>query len=226
MNSKKIAGEKAVEFIKDNMIVGLGTGSTVYYTIVKLSERIKEGLNIKAVSTSNSTTKLAESLGIPIISLNEVDYVDLTIDGADEVDDLLNGIKGGGGALLYEKLVANSSKKVIWVVDKNKMVKSLGKFHLPIEVVPFAYRQIFNKLKELGLNPVIRKNYNGYYVTDGQHYIIDLFIQKIEDPYELEKNIKMISGVVDTGLFLDIADTVIVGRENTVEIINKYNKKI
>lgn len=223
MNSKKIAGEKAVEFIKDNMIVGLGTGSTVYYTIIKLSERIKEGLNIKAVSTSNSTTKLAESLGIPIISLNEVDYVDLTIDGADEVDDLLNGIKGGGGALLYEKLVANSSKKVIWVVDKNKMVKSLGKFHLPIEVVPFAYRQIFNKLKELGLNPVIRKNDNGYYVTDGQHYIIDLFIQKIEDPYKLEKTIKMISGVVDTGLFLDIADTVIVGRENTVEIINKYN---
>lgn len=223
MNSKKIAGEKAVEFIKDNMTVGLGTGSTVYYTIVKLSERIKEGLNIKTVSTSNSTTKLAESLGIPVISLNEVDYVDLTIDGADEVDYMLNGIKGGGGALLYEKLVANASKKVIWVVDRNKMVKCLGKFHLPVEVVPFAYRQIFNKLKDLGLNPVIRKSDSGYYVTDGQHYIIDLFIQKIEDPYKLEKNIKMISGVVDTGLFLDIADTVIVGRENTVEIINKYN---
>lgn len=109
MDSKKRAGEKAAEFVKDSMVIGLGTGSTVYYTIVKLSERVKEGLCIKAVSTSSLTTKLAEQLGIHIISFNEIDYIDLTIDGADEVDVNLNGIKGGGGALLYEKLVAAAS---------------------------------------------------------------------------------------------------------------------
>jgi len=221
MNSKKRAGEKAVEFINDGMIIGLGTGSTVYYTIVKLSEKVKEGLNIKVVSTSSSTTQLAQQLGITLIPFEKVDSIDLTIDGADEVDSLLNGIKGGGGALLYEKLVATSSNKVIWVIDENKIVESLGKFPLPIEVVPFAYHQVLNKLKELKLNPVIRMYNNNYYITDGQHYIIDLFIQKIENPYALEKMIKLIPGVVDTGLFLNVADTIIIGRENTVEIISK-----
>ncbi|MGH4120372.1 ribose-5-phosphate isomerase RpiA [Clostridium sp.] len=221
MDCKKRAGEKAVEFIKDGMIIGLGTGSTVYHTIVKLSEKVKEGLNIKAVSTSSSTTQLAQQLGITVIPFDKVDYIDLTIDGADEVDILLNGIKGGGGALLYEKLVATSSRKVIWVVSENKMVQSLGKFPLPIEVVPFAYHQILNRLKELKLNPVIRRYNDDYYITDGQHYIIDLFIQKIENPYALEKMIKLIPGVVDTGLFLNIANTIIIGRENTVEIISK-----
>ncbi len=114
---QKLAGEKAVEFIKDGMIIGLGTGSTVYYTTVKLSEKVKEGLKIKAVSTSSSTTQLAKQLGIYVIPFEKVDYIDLTIDGADEVDGSLNGIKGGGGALLYEKLVATASNKVIWVID-------------------------------------------------------------------------------------------------------------
>jgi len=221
MNCKRRAGEKAVEFIQDGMIIGLGTGSTVYHTIAKLSEKVKEGLNIKAVSTSSSTTKLTQQFGISVIPFDKVDYIDLTIDGADEVDSLLNGIKGGGGALLYEKLVATSSNKVIWVVDENKTVELLGKFPLPIEVVPFAYHQVLNKLKELKLNPVIRRKNRDYYITDGQHYIIDLFIQKIENPYALEKMIKLIPGVVDTGLFLNIADTIIIGRENTVEIISK-----
>ena len=218
---QKRAGIKAVEYIQEGMIIGLGTASTVYHTIVKLSEKVKEGLNIKAVSTSSSTTQLAQQLGISVIPFDKVDYIDLTIDGADEVDGLLNGIKGGGGALLYEKLVATASNKVIWVIDENKRVKSLGKFPLPIEVVPFAYHQVFNKLKGLKLNPVIRKDNGSYYITDGQHYIIDLSIQKIEDPYALEKMIKLIPGVVDTGLFLNIADTIIIGRETTVEIVSR-----
>jgi len=222
MNSKKIAGEKAAEFVKDGMIVGLGTGSTIYYTILKLSERIKEGLKITAVSTSNSTTELAKKMGIRISPFNEVDYVDLTIDGADEVDDLLNGIKGGGGALLFEKLVAVASKKVIWVVDENKVVPTLGKFPLPIEVVPFGYHQILNKFQFMGYNPVIRKSKeNKYYSTDGHHYIIDLFMKSIDNPKKLEKTIMDITGVVETGLFLNIADTIIIGRENSVEVINK-----
>ncbi|MHB8064617.1 MAG: ribose-5-phosphate isomerase RpiA [Ruminiclostridium sp.] len=221
MSIKKRAGEKAVEFIKDGMVVGLGTGSTVYFSILKLAERIKEGLDIKAVSTSNSTTQLSLKLGIPLIPFNEVDYIDITIDGADEVDGLLNGIKGGGGALLYEKLVATSSKKVIWVVDESKIVDSLGKFPLPVEVVPFAYLQVFRKLRDLDFNPVIRKYKNSYFITDGQHYIMDLYMQKIEKPFELERTLKLISGIVDTGLFINIVDTIIIGSEEKVEIINR-----
>lgn len=221
MNSKKIAGEKAVDYINEGMVVGLGTGSTVYHTILKLSEKVKEGLNIKAVATSSSTAHLAKELGITIIPFDQVDAIDLTIDGADEVDHLLNGIKGGGGALLYEKLVATSSKKVIWVVDESKIVKLLGKFPLAVEVVPFAYHQVMNKLDELKLNPIVRKKDNENYITDGQHYIIDLFIQKIEDPYRLEKLLKSIPGVIDTGLFLNIVDTIIIGSDNTVKIINR-----
>lgn len=224
MNSKKIAGEKAVEFIKDGMIIGLGTGSTVYYTITKLAKKVKEGLSIKAVSTSSSTTKLATQLGIEIVPFNEVEYIDLTIDGADEVDNNLNGIKGGGGALLYEKLVASSSKKVIWVVDRSKMISTLGNFPLPIEVVPFAHHQVLNKLKSLSLNPVLRKLDHNYYITDGQHYIIDLSLEKIESPYELDKTLKSLPGVIETGLFLHMADMVIVGDENKVEILNSKNK--
>lgn len=221
MDKKRAAGEKAVEFIKDGMIVGLGTGSTVYYTINKLGEMVANGLRIKAVSTSSSTTELAEKLGIPLVSLNEIDYVDITIDGADEVDDALNGIKGGGGALLYEKLVAVSSDKVIWVVDSSKMVKKLGRFPLPVEVIPFAYNQVLNKFKNMDFSPKVRMKNNSFFVTDGGHYIIDLYLNEIENPYELQNNLNSMPGVVEHGLFLNIVDTIIVGKENSVEIINK-----
>ena len=117
MNEKQLAAEKSIEFIKDGMIVGLGTGSTVFFLVNKLAESVKQGLNITCVSTSNQTSELAKSLGIKILNLNDVDQIDLTIDGADEVDKNLNGIKGGGGALLYEKIVAKASQKVIWIVD-------------------------------------------------------------------------------------------------------------
>lgn len=221
MDKKRAAGEKAVEFIKDGMIVGLGTGSTVYYTINKLGEMVANGLRIKAVSTSSSTTELAEKLGIPLVSLNEIDHVDITIDGADEVNDALNGVKGGGGALLYEKLVAVSSDKVIWVVDSSKMVKSLGRFPLPVEVIPFAYNQVLNKFKNMDFSPKVRMKNNSFFVTDGGHYIIDLYLNEIENPYELQNNLNSMPGVVEHGLFLNIADTIIIGKENSAEIINK-----
>ena len=128
------------------MLVGLGTGSTVKFMIESLAEKIKNGLNVKTVSTSNTTSNFAESLGIAVLNFNDVDVIDLTIDGADEVDPNLNGIKGGGGALLYEKLVASSSKKNIWVVDSTKRVEFLGRFPLPLEVVPFGANHTFNKL--------------------------------------------------------------------------------
>ncbi|MGF7056426.1 ribose-5-phosphate isomerase RpiA [Brassicibacter mesophilus] len=221
MDNKRIAGEKAAELVKDGMIVGLGTGSTVYYTIKKLGKMVANGLKIKAVSTSSSTTTIAEKLGISLVSLNEIESIDITIDGADEVDNSLNGIKGGGGALLYEKLVAVSSEKVIWVVDSSKMINKLGKFPLPVEVIPFAYNYVFTKFKSMNYNPRIRMNNTSFFVTDAQHYIIDLYLNEIENPYELENTLNSMPGVVEHGLFLNAVDTVVVGKENSVEIINR-----
>ena len=146
MNEKKIAAEKSIQFIKDGMTLGLGTGSTVFFLVNKLAELVKQGLNIKCVSTSNQTSELAKSLGIKIVNLNEVDHIDLTIDGADEVDKNLNGIKGGGGALLFEKIVAAASEQVIWIVDSSKYVSKLGKFPLPVEVIPFGSNHLFTEI--------------------------------------------------------------------------------
>ncbi len=221
MDSKKVAGEKAAEFVKNGMIVGLGTGSTVYYTIKKLGDMVAKGLKIKAVSTSSSTTKIAKELEIPLITLNETDYIDVTIDGADEVDNSLNGIKGGGGALLHEKVVAISSNKVIWVVDSTKRVNKLGKFPLPVEVVPFAYKHVLAKLENMNFNPEIRMKDNNFFVTDEQNYIIDLCLYEIKNLYELDNTLNAIPGIVEHGLFLDIADTLIVGNENSVEVLSR-----
>lgn len=219
--SKRIAGEKAAEFIEDGMIVGLGTGSTVYYTIKKIGEMVINGLKIKAVSTSSSTTEIAKRFGIPLVPLNEVDYIDITIDGADEVDNYLNGIKGGGGALLYEKLVAICSNKVIWVVDSSKIVNKLGKFPVAVEVIPFAYKHILDKLKDMGFNPKTRMGNDGCFVTDGQHYIVDINLNGIKDLYKLDNTLKLMPGIVEHGLFLNIVDTLIIGRDRSVEIINR-----
>lgn len=221
MNSKQKAGEKAAEFIKDKMVIGLGTGSTVYYTILKLAEMVKHGLRVKAVSTSRSTTDLANELGIPLCTLNEVESIDLTIDGADEIDSSLNGIKGGGGALLYEKLVALSSKQVIWAADSSKLVKALGKFPLPIEVVPFNYRYLLDHLHKLGMEPSLRYKNGTIFKTDESNYIIDLHMDLIENPAELHNQLKLLPGIVETGLFLGIADMAIIGSAEGTEIIMK-----
>ena len=221
MNEKQAAAEKAVEFIEDGMIVGLGTGSTITCLVKKLAEKVGEGLNITAVSTSTVTTKLAESLGIRIINFEDVGEIDLTIDGADEVDKNLNGIKGGGGALLFEKIVAVSSRKNIWIVDSTKLVDNLGKFPLPVEVVPFGIEHTVHKLKEGGYNPKLRMMDEEIVLTDGNHYTIDLHLQKITDPVKLEIELKKLPGIVETGLFINIADMVIVGRANSYEILRK-----
>jgi len=217
---KKAAAEKAVEFIESGMLVGLGTGSTVRFMIESLAEKIKNGLDIKTISTSNTTSKFAESLGITVINFSDVDEIDLTIDGADEVDSNLNGIKGGGGALLYEKIVASSSKKNIWMVDSTKRVERLGKFPLPLEVVPFGAKQTFNKLFSLGYNPKFRIADGKHYVTDGNHFIIDLQLNKIEKPDELNNKLLQVPGVIETGLFLGVCDLLIVSEGNECKIIS------
>lgn len=221
MKEKQLAAEKSIEFIKDGMTIGLGTGSTVYFLVNKLAESVKQGLNVNCVSTSNQTSELAKSLGIKIINLNEVDHLDLTIDGADEVDGNLNGIKGGGGALLFEKIVAAASKKVIWIVDSSKYVKKLGKFPLPVEVIPFGSKQILKRFNDRGYNPKVRKNGSEIFITDSGNEIIDLHLNQIEDSLKLEQEIKLIPGVVEVGLFNNIANMVIVGKENSTEIIRR-----
>lgn len=221
MNEKQIAGEKAIEYIKEGMTVGLGTGSTVYYTIMKLGELVRNGLRITAVSTSEKTTKLAEAQGIKISDINDVQKIDLTIDGADEIDNDFNGIKGGGGALLYEKIVALNSEKSIWVVDSTKLVTQLGKFPLPVEVVQFGAKKTFDRFSALGFNPVFRMNGLSHYITDSGNFIIDLRLGKIENAMKLEQIINSIPGVVECGLFIGIARTIIVGKNDGPTILTK-----
>ncbi|MBC2175673.1 ribose-5-phosphate isomerase RpiA [Listeria booriae] len=212
MNSKQIAGEKACEFIEDGMVVGLGTGSTAYYMIQKLGDRVAEGLQVTGVVTSKATEKLAKERNIPLMDLNDVGEIDLTIDGADEVDGSYRGIKGGGGALLFEKLVAHASKKSIWVVGEDKVVETLGAFPLPVEVVPFGYKQVERQLEERGYKPELRHFEDGsMYLTDSQNYILDLHIQAIENPEELNDWLNSLPGVVENGLFLNYASSIVIG---------------
>jgi ribose 5-phosphate isomerase A len=214
LNEKKEVGEKAVEYVKDGMVVGLGTGSTVYYFISKLGQLVKQGLSIKGVPTSEHTEKLAIELGIPLVSLNEIEQIDVAVDGADEVDPELNLIKGGGGALLREKIIANAAKTFIVVADSHKNVDTLGTFPLPIEVVPFGYGMTMKYIRELGGNPKLRQRRGTPFLTDNGNYIIDSSFQKINKPAELEKNLNLLPGVVDNGLFVGMADTVMTIMDN------------
>ena len=224
MNEKQLAADYSVQFIEDGMIVGLGTGSTVAYMLQSLAERIKTGLNITAVSTSQATTKLAASLGIKITKFSEVDKIDLTIDGADEVDENLNGIKGGGGALLHEKIIASNSKKNVWIVDSSKLVKSLGKALLPVEIIKFGYPQLCIKLEEIGIKPILRMNKNIPFITDENNYIVDLKVEEILNPAELDSKLKKFAGVVETGLFINVADSLVAGVGNKIKIFNKKKR--
>lgn len=221
MSEKQLAAEKSVEYIEPGMIVGLGTGSTVNLMLKKLSEKVKNGLHIKTVATSKLTYQLASSMGIEVTDLELVDKIDLTIDGADEVDPHLNGIKGGGAALLYEKIVASNSAKNIWIVDSSKVVKQLGKFPLPVEVIPYGSNLLFNKFEKKKFKPAFRKYEGNNFITDGGHFIIDLNVAKINDPVQFEEELKTYPGVVEVGLFTKIADMVIVGKGDGVEVLER-----
>ncbi|EIO5735848.1 ribose-5-phosphate isomerase RpiA [Listeria monocytogenes] len=223
MNQKKLAGEKACEWIEDGMVVGLGTGSTVYYTIEKLGQMVNNGLHITGVATSDETTKQAEKLGIPLKSLNDVTEIDVTIDGADEIDTNFQGIKGGGGALLREKMVASASLKNIWVVSEEKLVRTLGEFPLPLEVIPFGWKQIERTLAKEQIQTNLRKQSNGeVYVTNNGNYILDIVNQSFTDAEMWQEKLAQIPGVVEHGLFLDYVDVIICGKANgETEIIKK-----
>lgn len=216
MNLKKMVGYKAAEFVEDGMVVGLGTGSTAYYMVEAVGKRVKEeGLSITGVTTSHRTADQAKELGIPLKDINDVESIDVTIDGADEISSEYQGIKGGGGAHLFEKMVANHSKEVIWIVDDSKLVDKLGAFPLPVEVVKFGCQQVFRLLEEKEMKPEFRKDDNGdFYLTDSGNYIIDLHLGQIEKPHELAVWLDSLTGVVEHGLFLDCVTKVIVGTED------------
>lgn len=210
--AKQTAGEYAVKFIEPNMTIGIGTGSTVHFFIQALAKKIKEGLNIQAVPTSTNTLQLATQLHIPIIDLNDINLLDITVDGADEIDPQLNLIKGGGGALLQEKIVAAASKKIIIIADESKVVDQLGKFPLPVEVIPFAWKQMQRQIEKLGCsNIVLRTKENEPFITDHGHYILDCHFEKINDAFLLHQQLNNIPGVVDNGLFIGMAHNAVIG---------------
>lgn len=226
MNKKERAAKKACTFVHGGMSVGLGTGSTAEYMIRYLAQREKEEhLGIRCVATSRRSEELAERLGLKVVGFHEVDALDLTIDGADEVDHSLCGIKGGGGSLLYEKLVAASSMKVIWIVDDSKLVEKLGKFPLPIEIVAFYHDKLFRRLKDEGYKPTYRWEKEKPFVTDGGNYILDLHLDEISEPKVLHEKLKLMTGVIETGLFIDLADRVIVGGEDEEWILEKIGSR-
>lgn len=215
MNAKQAAGYRAAEWVKDGMTVGLGTGSTAYYAIERIGQRVAEGLRIRAIATSNASEELALKYQIPIIQAAEVDWLDLAIDGADEVDPQMALIKGGGGALLREKLVAKASARFIVIADSGKVVPQLGAFKLPIELVPFCYEWTLKGLeRRYGVPFEMRQRDGGLYVTDNGNYIADASFGQISDPGRLSEELKATTGVVEHGLFVGIAHTVVIGHED------------
>ncbi len=215
MNAKKIAAEKAVEKIENDMVVGLGTGSTSYWAILKIAERVKEGLRLKAVASSVKSENLARDSGIEIIAFNKIKQLDITIDGADEVDKNKNLIKGGGGALLREKILAYNSKQVIIIIDDSKFSTIIGKFPLPIEILPFAANFTLGHLEALHCSAEIRQLDNKVYKTDNGNWIADCDFKEILDPVGLNEKIRSIPGVVETGLFPgNMVSSIIVGFED------------
>jgi ribose 5-phosphate isomerase A len=218
---KQSAAIKAVSYIKDHQVIGLGTGSTAFYAIHEIGRLVKDGLQIKSIPTSKANQALAESLNIPIIDSNSVDHIDLTIDGADEFNEDLVLIKGGGGALLREKIVASMTRKQIIIADSSKNAKQLGlAFNLPVEVIPFASNAVRLQIKNLGGTSTIRQREGKVFVTDQGNWILDVDFGHITEPRKLSESLNELVGVVCYGLFIDLVDMVIVGKDDSTQTIN------
>jgi ribose 5-phosphate isomerase A len=219
---KRKAGEAAAELVQDGMVVGLGTGSTVRYFIEALGKRVAAGLKVQGIPTSESSAKLARSLGIPLTSLDEKAVVDLTVDGADEFDAQLRLIKGGGGALTREKIVAKASKRMVVVADEGKQVKELGStFPLPIECIAIAKAPLMRRLQELGATAKVREVDGKPFLTDNGHLVVDAKFARIEYPEAIEQAIETMPGVLACGLFLGLCESVLVGTEDGVRTVKR-----
>jgi ribose 5-phosphate isomerase A len=222
---KQAVGEAALQYVKDGMKVGLGTGSTAAWFVKAVAREVKAGKKLTLVSTSVQTTGLAESLGLTIRDVNDIGQLDLCVDGADEIGDGLALIKGGGGALLREKLIWEQAKTCVVIADAAKHVATLGKFPLPIEVEPFAYKGTVNRICDVLLEydiekvPVQRKRDGQPFITDGGNLIFDVACGAIHDPVGLAHELKSLTGVVDHGLFLDLAEVALLGTDTGVRTV-------
>ncbi len=221
-SEKKLAAEAAVEYVNDGMVIGLGTGSTAAYAVVKIGERVKEGLHITATSSSLATEQLARGLNIPLLEFSGISRLDLAIDGADEIDPQLRAVKGGGGALFREKILAAASDRMICIADPSKLVERLGKAKLPVEVLPFAAAFVEKSLGDLCTRVAVRQSGSGSrFVTDQGNCIFDMHFDEPYDPLELATALKTIPGVIEHGLFLSEIDMLIVAHGDKVAKINR-----
>lgn len=216
---KKRAAERAVEFVQDGQLLGLGTGSTALFALQALGERVRKGLKITGVATSRHTERIALELGIPLTTLNEVNKLDLAIDGADEIDSNFNMIKGGGGALTREKLVLVAADQRIIIIDEHKMVANLGLgFSVPIEVLPFAWKMTARFLADFDCSPLLRSSQEQIFETDNGNYILDCQFKGIEQVEDTERRIKLLPGVIECGLFVGVCDVAVIGFADRVEV--------
>lgn len=222
IDSEKLAAAKeAVKLVKQNDIVGLGTGSTATFAIKALAERINEGLKIQAAASSNKTEELAISLGIPILPLETLGSIDISIDGADEFTETLDLIKGGGGALFREKIIASLSKNAIIITDSSKKVNKLGAFTVPVEVIPLALQYVLNQIEKLQGKATLRKKDDKTFISDNGNYIVDVDFGLIDTPAKLASNLNEIDGVLAHGLFINLTSKVIMASGNDILIFNR-----
>lgn len=209
--AKRAAGRAAADLVPTDSVIGLGTGSTVAFVLERLAERTAHGLRVRGVPTSEDTARRAQALGLPLTSLDDVDRLRLTIDGADEIDPSGNMIKGGGGALLREKIVAAASDELIVVVSDNKCVDQLGGFPVPVEVLAYGHRQVLAAIRRLDGTPTLRARNGVTFVTDNGNWIVDCAFGPIAEPARLDRDLDAIPGIVETGLFIGLAGRVFVG---------------
>ncbi len=221
---KEAAALRGIDFIRDGDVVGLGTGSTASYAIRFLGERVRTGLRIRAIPTSVRSRDLAVRAGIPLTTFEECPEIDVTIDGADEIGPALSLVKGGGGALLREKIVASQSRKVVIIADSGKQVDVLGRFPLPVEVVPFAEVPLIRRISSLGASVSLRREIaGGPFVTDEGHHILDCGFGRISDPKQLADELSRIPGVIEHGLFIDLVDVALIGKDS--EVLELHHRK-
>ena len=214
---KEAAARASLRFVKDGQVVGLGTGSTAAYFIRQLGEQVKNGLRVRGIPTSDRSRELAQSLGIPLTTLDECQEIAVTVDGADEVDPQLRLIKGGGGALLREKIVASATRQLVIVADASKQVPVLGKFPLPVEVIKFAQALVAKRIAALGAEVQLRTSVDGKpYLTDENNHILDCRFGQIADPDSLARQLSEMPGVVEHGLFIGMASVVLFARGSEI----------
>lgn len=223
---KLSAAKAAAVYVRDKMTIGIGTGSTVYYLIQEIGEKIKAGYNIRAVVTSKSSRELALSRNIPVCLPEEAKRIDLAIDGVDEIDRDFCAVKGGGGALMREKIVAVKAEEVIWIMDESKPAERLGCFPLPVEVLPFGYSWTADGIRKIGGQPILRKKNGDIYCTDNGNYILDVTFGKETDYRQAASAIRAIPGVLETGYFDSICSRIIIGTDaGAIERVNSFRKE-